>query len=193
MARPEQRVPGLVEQMVQVDTAVEISEAVGLVGRRDERHVELAGGEHRDRLLGLGLEHRERNVGVPSAERGHGGGHQRGAGGREGRHPDAAAAQAGDRLKLALGDRLLGDNRVGVTEQRLAGVGESDPAGRAIEQRHAGAALECRHLLGDRRLRVGECLGGGRERAEPGDLAEDLQVAQLKHKLSLELSQHIPI
>ena len=48
-----------------------------------------------------------------------------------------------------------------------------------------GFGLERRDLLGDRRLRVGERLGGAGERAAVGDLLQDPQATHVKHKLSL--------
>ena len=68
-----------------------------------------------------------------------------------------------------------------MADQRLAGGRQADAARMALEQRHPGFGLERRDLLGDRRLGVGERLGGGRERAAVGDLLEDLQPADVKH------------
>ena len=99
--------------------------------------------------------------------------------------------ETGDRFQLSLGEGLLGEDRLGVAKQRVASVGEAHAAGGPFEQRHSRAALERRHLLGDGRLGVGERLGGGRQGAEAGDLAEDLQVPELEHKQSLELSLHL--
>ena len=164
----------------------------GWLRRADDCHLELPSAEHRHRLLGLGLEDRELHLGVARAEQGHRRGHERGAGGREGRHPDTAAAEPGDRLQLSLGEGLLGEDRLGVTKQRIAGIGETHATGGPFEQRHARTALERRHLLGDGGLRVGERLGGCRQGAEAGDLAEDLQVPQLEHKHSLELAPAFP-
>jgi hypothetical protein len=92
----------------------------------------------------------------------------------------------GDRLQFPLGERLLGEDRLGVTEQRLARVGQAGPASGALEQRHAGPALERRHLLGDCRLCVSQRLGRGRQRTQPGHLTKHPEVTKLKHKLSLE-------
>ncbi len=48
-----------------------------------------------------------------------------------------------------------------------------------------GLGLERGDLLGDGRLRVGERLGRRRERAAVGDLLEDLQPGDVKHKVQL--------
>ena len=74
------------------------------------------------------------------------------------------------------------EDALGVADERLARRGQADPARVALEQRHAGFGLERGDLLGDRRLRVGERVGRGRERAAVGDLVEDLQPGHVKHK-----------
>src|SRR5207247_4167255 len=73
----------------------------------------------------------------------------------------------------------------GVREEDAAGLGAADPAGGALEQLRAGLALERRHLAGHRRLGVAQALGRGRDRALPGDLAEDAQTRGVEHARSL--------
>ena len=95
------------------------------------------------------------------------------------------AAQAGDRRQRRLGGLQAREDALGVPDERLAGGGQADAARMALEQRHAGFGLERGDLLGDRRLRVGERLGGGRERAAVGDLLQDPQAADVEHKYNL--------
>jgi hypothetical protein len=129
MVGGQKRASRLVEQVVEVDPHVELSELLGLVGGGGhDRDFELPGAEHRHRLLRLRLEHRQLDVGVARDERRHGGWHERGAGGRKRRHPHPATPQPGDRLQFALGEGLLGEDHVGMTEERLAGVREADAA-----------------------------------------------------------------
>ncbi len=69
-----------------------------------------------------------------------------------------------------------------MAHERLPGGGQADAARVALKQRHPGFLLERGDLLGDRGLRVVERVGRGRERAAPGDLVEDLQPSDIKHK-----------
>ena len=108
--------------------------------------------------------------------------HQRGGGGLERGEPQAAAAEAGDRLQLRLGLGEAGEDGVGVADERLAGLGEPDPARVALDERAAGLALERGDLLRDGGLREGERLGGGAERAADRDFSEHAHAANVKHQ-----------
>ena len=111
--------------------------------------------------------------------------HQRRGGGLERGQAQPAAAQAGDRLQLGLGLAEAGEDRVGVADERLAGLGQPDSARVALDERAAGLALERGDLLRDGGLREGEGLGGGRERAADGDLPEHPHAANVKHQKNL--------
>ena len=54
---------------------------------------------------------------------------------------------------------------LGVRAQRVPRLGRLQPAADALEEPDAELRLEPAHLLGQRRLRQVELLGGGRERA----------------------------
>ena len=62
-----------------------------------------------------------------------------------------------------------------------AGLGQVHAARAALDEHGARLALQCGDLLGDRRLRVGERLGRGGERAAHRDLAEDPQPLHIEH------------
>ena len=94
-------------------------------------------------------------------------------------------ASRGDLGQLGLRVRELGQDPLGVAHQRLAGGRELDALGLALDQLDAGLRLQARDLLGHGGLRVGERLGGGRERAAQRHLAQDLQQAEIIHKVSL--------
>jgi hypothetical protein len=111
--------------------------------------------------------------------------HQRRGGGLERGEPQPAAAQAGDRLQLGLGLAEAGEDGVGVADECLAGLGQPDPAGVALDERSAGLALERGDLLRDGGLGEGEGLGGGRERAAYGDFAKHLHAANVEHQKNL--------
>ena len=66
-------------------------------------------------------------------------------------------------------------------DERLARLGEHDAARPALEQARAGLALERGDLLRDGRGRVGEGVGGARQRAAARDLAQHTQSANVQH------------
>ena len=90
-----------------------------------------------------------------------------------------------DLAELPLGLPQPVGHHVGVLEQQRARLRERQPARPALEQLHPGLALQRRDLLGHRRLRERERLGGARERAEAGHLAEREHTARVDHRLSL--------
>ena len=59
------------------------------------------------------------------------------------------------------------------------------PRALRCDERGAGLALERRDLLRDGRLREGQSLGGGGERAAHRDLAEDPHAADVEHEKNL--------
>jgi hypothetical protein len=77
--------------------------------------------------------------------------------------------------------RLLdeAEDRVGVLEQHLAGIGEGHGAAalRALDQSVPDAPLEDRDLLADRRLREAQARRGPPERALAGDRPQRREVA----------------
>jgi hypothetical protein len=72
-----------------------------------------------------------------------------------------------------------------VADEQLAGLGQSHPAGRALDQARAGLGLERRDLARHRRLGEVEGLGRGGEGAVRGDLAQDPQASDVKHVQSV--------
>ena len=109
-------------------------------------------------------------------------GHDRRPGARERGQPQAPAAEARDGLELGLGVGQPGEDRVGVLDERAAGVGQADAARVALDEAGPGLALERGDLLGDGRLGVGEGVGGGGEGAALGDLSEHAHAADIEHK-----------
>ncbi len=77
----------------------------------------------------------------------HGARHERGAGALEAGQAQAAAAQARQRGQVVLGALDAGKDRVGVRDQRAAGVGEPHAARPALEQGGADLTFQRRHLL----------------------------------------------
>ncbi len=93
-----------------------------------------------------------------------------------------AAATGDDRRDFVLGRFELGEDAADVAGERGPRGGRTDAAASAIDQRHAGFALERLDRLRDRRLRVVERVGGGGEGAVRDDLFEDVQPLHVKHK-----------
>ena len=146
-----------------------------------QREVELAGAQARDDRLRLALGERQLDVGIGGAERRDRQGDQRRSGGREGGDAQAPSAQPRDRRERRLGGVQAREDALGVAHERLPGGRQRDAARMALEQRHAGFALERGDLLGDRGLGVGQRLGGRRERAAVGDLLQNPQPTHAKH------------
>jgi hypothetical protein len=76
-----------------------------------------------------------------------------------------------------------------VAHERLARLGQADPARVALDERAAGFALERGDLLRDGGLCEGEGLGGGAERPAYSDLAEHPHAAHVKHQWFLYHAQ----
>ena len=93
-----------------------------------------------------------------------------------------APPQVGERRQRRLGGVESVEDRLGVLDQRLPGLGQDDAARAALEQARAGLALEHRDLLRDGGRRVGEDVGGTRQRAAARDLAQYTQSADVQHR-----------
>ena len=159
----------------------------GVGGLRRERvllrdhEVELAEPEQRDRVLGLELARVDLELRVRAREPADRGRQQRAVRAREG----GGAQDAGDVRALA---RERGLGGLELAQHRLRARDELRPRGReaagaagALEQLHAGLALERGELLGDGRRRVAERVGGGGDRAAAGELAQDAEAADVEH------------
>ena len=147
-----------------------------------QREVELARSQARRDLVGLALGERDLDPGVGTAERGDRLGHQGGARGREGGRAQVAAAARGDCRDFVLGGLQLGEDAADVPGQRGARGGRADAAAGPLDQRRPCFSLKRLDRLRDRRLRVVERVGGGREGALGDDLAKDVQALHIKHK-----------
>ena len=88
------------------------------------------------------------------------------------------------RLQIGLCCLQPGDDRVGMTKEQSAGLGQRDGAGAsgALDELLADDPLEGRDLLADRRLRVAEALGGPSEGALARDRLQGGQVPDLDPK-----------
>ena len=85
-------------------------------------------------------------------------------GGREGAEAGRARAHVAHAAHRFAGRLHLGQDALGVGQQRTAGLGRHDAAPDAHEERHAELALEAPDLLGERRLGQMQHLRGGAER-----------------------------
>ena len=93
------------------------------------------------------------------------------------------------RLDLGLGHAQLGEDRLGVAQQDLAGRRQRDAARVAHEQPRAELALQARDLLRDGRLGERERRRGIGERAARGDLAEDGEQTCVEHNATLSVRE----
>ena len=122
--------------------------------------VELAGPQARGDLLGLALGEGHANPRMGGAEAGDRQRHQRRPRGGEGGDSKLAGSAAGDLGDLGLGRLHPSQYPLGAIGQRRAGGGGTNAATVALDQRHAQLPLQRRDRLRDRRLRVGERVGG---------------------------------
>ena len=88
----------------------------------------------------------------------------------------AAAARSASAERRALQQRL------GVVDQHERGVGQAHPSPRALQQRHAGLALEHRELLRDGRGRELKRVRDGGDRPAVVQLAQQAQSPELEHR-----------
>jgi hypothetical protein len=106
---------------------------------------------------------------------------QRAHRGREG--TDAQRAGQPGRHRGQRRRRVLqrGQDRLGVLDEDPAGPGEGDAPAGALQQRDARLSLQHGQLLGNRRRGVGVGARDGGDRAEAGQVAEQLQAAYIEH------------
>ena len=147
-----------------------------------DRDVDAAARQQRQRLLGLELgqlDPQRRMLRRKPLERRH---HQRPRRGLERRDAHDAADLA--RLPRQVRLQLLepGQHAAGAGRQHPPGVGQLEPPARLAEQLDARLALELGELLGDRRRREGERLGGARDRPLGDELAQHEQTAGREHR-----------
>ncbi len=153
------------------------------VGRRleRERDVGLPRAKHLQRVEGLGGGDGQLDARMALAESGDHGRQERAAGARERDDAQVAAAEAGDRLEVALGGLEAGEDGIGVTDERGAGVGEPHAPRTAHDEQGPGLALQGRDLLRDRRLRVRQGLGRAGEGPLHRDLAQHPEALDVEH------------
>ena len=143
--------------------------------RRDpDADLEPAVDHRQPRLLAGGLLEQQVRRRQPPAQKPQRSRQHRAGGHRTGSEPQAADLFGLERLELSLRVAYGLDDPDGVLVKQPAGLSEPNAARLADEQRSAGLGLELGHLLGHRRGRERERVGGGGERAAPHDLDERL-------------------
>ena len=135
------------------------------------REIQLAALKARRGFHRLHLNDVQLDLGVAAVKGLDGRRHKRRARALECREPQAPGARLRVRGHRAfrLGDAP--EDRVGVSEQQLARVGQPRTLAVAFDEHRARFALERRDLLADRRLRVRQRVGGRGERSVPRELA----------------------
>ena len=146
-----------------------------------EHEVELAALERRDAVLGLELARVDLQLRVLAGEAGDHGREQRAVRAGERRRAQDAGHRGALARERRLGGLELAQHGLGAEHELLPGGGEAAGAAVALEEDHAGLALQRRELLRDGRRRVPERVGGGGDRAAGGELAEDTEAADVEH------------
>ena len=164
----------VVHQVLERDIGRRVAADVG-----DDREVDLAGGEHRQRLDRAALDEPQFDARVGLRERGDRERRERGAGGRERAEAQATGVELGERLELGLGGGEPAEDHLRVLDQQLARGRQADAARGAVDQPCARLGLERGDLTRDRGLRERQRVGGRGERSVRGDLAQDAQTADI--------------
>ena len=149
--------------------------------QQQESDVELAALQRiRDHLVVVLLQH-DLDQRPLSGEPAHDLRQDAGPGGLEGADAQRARLAGPQRLQIGLRGLESRDDRIGMAEQQLTGLGQGDGpwAARPLDQLLADDPLQGRDLLADRRLGVAEPFRGPSERAGRGDRLEGGEVPQL--------------
>jgi hypothetical protein len=124
----------------------------------DERHVDVTGPQHSQRLGRLGLGEPQVDVGVTGTKRRRGGRDQGAERRRERRQPQPSGPQPGVGGELALGRVQPADDLGGPLREQPAGVGKPDPAPGPLNELGAGLGFQPGKMMADRWLGVVELL-----------------------------------
>ena len=151
-----------------------------LLGDRD---VDPAAGEQRQRLLGLELGQLDPQRRYSAASRPSAGMTSAARGGLERRRraPTPRTSPA-SRASSASSSSSPASTLAGARREHAPGVGQLEPPPGLAEQLDARLALQLRELLGDRRGRERERLGGARDRALGDELAQHDEAAGSEHR-----------
>jgi hypothetical protein len=147
-----------------------------------DHEVDVAEAQRRQRLLGLRLRELAVERGVPLLQRPEGRDDERVRRRLEGGDAQPAGDLPGRLREIGLGCLQARQHRVGVDDKTAARLRELNAAADALEQRHAGIALEGGELLGHGRGRVGERLGDGRHRPASRELPQEAQATDIEHR-----------
>ena len=144
--------------------------------------VDVAELERGQRLLGLGLDELAAQLGRVALERLHGWDDELQRHGLKAGDASAAGDGSDGRGEVGLGLGGALEQGAGVLDEHERRVGQADTPARALEQAHAGLALEHRELLRDRRRRELERVGDRGDRPALMQLAQQSEAAELEHR-----------
>ena len=105
------------------------------------------------------------------------------------RGPQVPGDAARRRREVRLGRLELREHALGVRDEPPSGLGEPQPAAVALDELHAGLALERGELLADGGRRHPERLGRRGDAASGRDLAEDAHALHVQHVAQLTLQR----
>ena len=149
-----------------------------------EDEIDVAERERRQRLLGLGLDELAAQPGASRASACIAGiASRRAADWNAAIRPRPATLPAAA-ARSAWASAARSSRALGVLDEHQRRIGQPHPAAGALEQRHAGLALQHRELLGDRRGREAQRLGDRGDRPALVQLAQQPESAQVEHHIS---------
>jgi hypothetical protein len=152
----------------------------------DQRHVDVPGPQHPQRLRWLGLGEPQVHARVPGTEHGRGGGHDGAERGREGGEPQPPGAQPRVRGELVLGGVQPPDDLACPLGEQSPGVRQPDAAAGLLYQLGAGFRLKPGQVVADRRLGVVQRVRRCGDRAMPRDRDEDAQPGNVQHPSTID-------
>jgi hypothetical protein len=157
-----------------------------LVVPEHQRHVDVSGPEHAQRLRRLGLGEHEVHAGALRLQPGRGGRNDRAERGGERGQPYPSLPQPDVRRELVLRRVQPADDLLGPLGQQPARVGEPNAPARPLQQPGSGLGLQAGYVMADRRLRVVQRARRRCHRAVPGHRDEHAEPGHVQHAPSID-------
>jgi hypothetical protein len=181
-----EQVDRVVEEVVEPDPGRLL---LGVVVAEDDRDLGLTGPEEVERVRRMHVGEADLKARVALGQGRHRSRPEVRERGGEAGKPHAACVQPDVCRQLSAGRVDPSDDLGGADGEQLAGRREPDAAADPLQQLRARFRLEPRDVMGDRRLRVVQLLGGGGHRSVPGDGIDHAQAVDVEHSSTLSIGR----
>ena len=151
-----------------------------------QRHVDVPGAQHAQRLGRFRLGQPQVHAGLVFAQHRRRGRDDRAERGRERRQPEPPGAQPGVGGQFVLGGVQPADHLGGALGEEPPGVGEPDAPARPLDQLGPGLGFQPGQVVAHRRLRVVERPCRGRDRTVPGHGDQHAQPGYVEHAPTID-------